>query len=52
MTEAKKRTVRIRQAQTKAVLSANREPIAFYWDIGRRGVERQEATPTRQRGVY
>jgi len=34
--------VRIRQAQTRAVLSANRELIALYWDIGRRIVERQE----------
>lgn len=33
---------RVRQAQTKAMLSVNRELIALYWDIGRRIVERQE----------
>lgn len=33
---------RVRQAQTKAMLSSNRELIALYWDIGRRIVERQE----------
>jgi len=33
---------RVRQAQTKAMLSANRELIALDWDIGRRIVERQE----------
>lgn len=33
---------RIRQAQTKAMLSVNRELIELYWDIGRRIVERQE----------
>lgn len=34
--------VRIRQAQTRAVLSSNRELIALYWDIGREIVDRQE----------
>lgn len=33
---------RVRQSQTKAMLSANRELIALYWDIGRQIVERQE----------
>ncbi len=33
---------RVRQAQTKAMLSVNHEMIAMYWDIGRRIVERQE----------
>jgi hypothetical protein len=33
---------RIQQAQTKAVLSANRELIQLYWDIGREIVHRQE----------
>jgi hypothetical protein len=33
---------RIQQAQTKAMLSVNRELIRLYWDIGRRIVERQE----------
>ena len=33
---------RVRQAQTKAMLSVNRELIALYWDIGRQIVERQE----------
>ena len=33
---------RVRQAQTKAMLSVNREMISLYWDIGRRIVERQE----------
>jgi hypothetical protein len=33
---------RVRQAQTKAMLSVNRELIQLYWDIGRRIVERQE----------
>ncbi len=33
---------RVRQAQTKAMLSVNREMIALYWDIGRQIVERQE----------
>ena len=33
---------RVRQAQTKAMLSVNHEMIALYWDIGRRIVERQE----------
>ena len=32
---------RIRQAQTKAMLSVNRELIRLYWDIGRRIVEQQ-----------
>lgn len=34
--------VRVRQAQTKAMLSVNRTLIELYWDIGRRIVERQE----------
>ncbi len=33
---------RVRQAQTRAVLSANRELIALYWDIGREIVIRQK----------
>ena len=33
---------RVRQAQTKAMLSVNHEMIALYWDIGRQIVERQE----------
>ena len=35
---------RIRIAQTKAVLSVNKELISLYWDIGRRIVESQEKT--------
>ena len=33
---------RVQQAQTRAVLSVNRELIQLYWDIGRSIVERQE----------
>lgn len=33
---------RVQQAQTRAVLSVNRELIKLYWDIGRLIVERQE----------
>lgn len=33
---------RVQQAQTKAMLSVNREMIQLYWDIGRLIVERQE----------
>ena len=33
---------RIRLAQTKAVLSANAEMIAMYWDIGRIILDRQQ----------
>ncbi len=33
---------RIRQAQTRAVFSANREMLVLYWDIGRIIVERQK----------
>jgi len=33
---------RIRQGQTRAVLSANAEMILTYWDIGRMILERQE----------
>lgn len=33
---------RVRQAQTKAMLSVNRELIQLYWDIGRLIVQRQE----------
>jgi predicted nuclease of restriction endonuclease-like (RecB) superfamily len=33
---------RIRQAQTKAMLSANAEMIAMYWDVGRMICERQQ----------
>src|SRR5665213_3830296 len=33
---------RIRQAQTKAMLSVNRELIRLYWDIGGLIVNRQE----------
>ncbi len=33
---------RVQQAQTKAMLSVNRELIQLYWDIGRMIVERQE----------
>ncbi len=34
---------RIRQAQTKAILSANAEMIRLYWDIGNLVLRRQEA---------
>ncbi|MCP1715527.1 putative nuclease of restriction endonuclease-like (RecB) superfamily [Methanocalculus alkaliphilus] len=34
--------VRIRQAQTRAILSVNRELILLYWQIGREIMERQE----------
>ncbi|WP_265581075.1 PDDEXK nuclease domain-containing protein [Methanofollis aquaemaris] len=34
--------VRIREAQTRAVLSANRELILLYWHIGKEIVQRQE----------
>lgn len=34
---------RIRQAQTRAVLSANREMLALYWDVGRLIQGRQKA---------
>lgn len=34
--------VRVRQAQTKAMLSVNRELIALYWEIGHRIVDQQE----------
>ena len=33
---------RVQQAQTKAMLSVNRELIRLYWDIGRLIFERQE----------
>ncbi|MFO0966333.1 MAG: PDDEXK nuclease domain-containing protein [Gemmataceae bacterium] len=33
---------RVRQAQTKAMLSVNRELIQLYWDIGRQIVHQQE----------
>jgi hypothetical protein len=33
---------RVRQAQTKAMLSANRELVQLYWEIGRDIIERQE----------
>ena len=33
---------RIRQAQTKAILSANSELISMYWDIGKMLVEKQK----------
>lgn len=33
---------RIREAQVKAALAANREMVLLYWEIGRRIVERQE----------
>ena len=33
---------RVQQAQTKAMLSVNRELIQLYWDIGREIVQRQE----------
>jgi predicted nuclease of restriction endonuclease-like (RecB) superfamily len=33
---------RIRQAQTKAILSANSEMIFMYWDIGKMLVEKQK----------
>ncbi len=33
---------RVRQAQSKAMLSVNRELISLYWDIGRQIVEQQE----------
>jgi hypothetical protein len=34
--------VRVRQAQTQAMLSVNRELIRLYWEIGREIVQRQE----------
>jgi hypothetical protein len=34
--------LRVRQAQSKSVLLANRELTRLYWDIGRRIVERQD----------
>jgi len=34
--------VRIREAQVRAVLSANRELVLLYWQIGREIVQRQE----------
>ena len=34
--------MRVQQAQTKAMLSVNRELIQLYWDIGREIVYRQE----------
>jgi uncharacterized protein DUF1016 len=33
---------RVRQVQSKAMLSVNRELIQLYWDIGRKIVVRQE----------
>lgn len=33
---------RVRQSQTRAALSANREMIALYWDVGRLIQERQQ----------
>ena len=33
---------RVRQSQTKPMLSVNRQLIALFWDIGRQIVERQE----------
>ena len=33
---------RIRQAQTKAILSANAEMISMYWDIGKMLAEKQK----------
>ena len=33
---------RIRQAQTRAVLSANREMLLLYWDVGRMTDQRQK----------
>src|SRR5258705_9988116 len=33
---------RVQQAQTKAMLSVNRELIQLYWDIGREIIQRQE----------
>ena len=33
---------RVRQTQTRAMLSVNRDLIQLYWDIGRLIVERQE----------
>ena len=35
---------RVRQAQTRAMLSVNRELIQLYWDIGRLIVERDIET--------
>ena len=36
---------RVRQAQTQAMLSVNRELIRLYWEIGREIVQRQEGFP-------
>jgi len=33
---------RVRQSQTKAMLSVNRELVQLYWDIGRQIAERQD----------
>src|SRR5688572_2059795 len=33
---------RVREAQTKAMFSVNRELIQLYWDLGQKIVERQE----------
>jgi hypothetical protein len=33
---------RIRQGQTKAILAANAELIAMYWDIGKMILQRQQ----------
>jgi len=48
---------RIRQAQSKAILSANSEMISMYWDIGRMLVEKQKLEGysqriTRDKGVF
>jgi predicted nuclease of restriction endonuclease-like (RecB) superfamily len=40
---------RVQQAQTKAMLSVNRELIQLYWDIGRLIVDRQERAGWGQR---
>ena len=37
--------VRVRQAQHRAVLSANAEMILMYWDIGRMIAARQVGAP-------
>jgi hypothetical protein len=35
----------VRQAQTKSMLSVNRELIALYWDIDRLAADVQKASP-------
>lgn len=36
-------TARVQRAQTRAMLSANRQMLELYWDVGRRIDQRQQA---------